>query len=370
MNKKILKINSWILIIIGILFVLFSTICMLNTISEPSEPGSFDDLGKYFMVIGTFIVYLLSLLLIVSGKGTLNYLKGKKIYKIYSIFNVIGIIAHILFIVIFILIDILDIFTDYYTGYSNIGLKIIYSIICFCLFVCPLIINYIVLHKDINEENKVKDVNIENAENNTYSYSDFNDELKNRKLIYELPENKSELTSPKEINALDSSSKYGYQFSSGSYTDSFTLSVDTDKKFPLFVYDSYTSLIKKSDKTADYYYIGPEDWYVNWYIYYIDGKIYAAIGEESAYGSGGQKSLSTSEKGIVVSEEKDITIYNSKKNYFVKGGGILDTKLGTQRSSFPTTTDIYNKKCMKITTVNKVNAETLDEIAKKLVKQK
>lgn len=398
MNKKILKINSYILIILGIILMLFSTIYTAYSISIPSTPNSWDDLGKFFIVIGTIIVYLLSSPLVISGISTLHYLKGKNTYKLCIIFNVIGIILYSLFIFLFIYIDILDVFNDYYNGNVYTGLKIIFSMIIFFLLVCPLIINMIGLYKEKNNLNykviwyryqfivigiivimliiifynlfKFNIINkIEVTEDNIYSYSDFKSELESRNLIYELPNNKSELTSQHEITALDSSSKYGYAFSSGSYTDSYRLSVNTDRKFPMFVYESYTSLIKKSNKTADYYYIGPEDWYINWYIYYINGKIYAAIGDESEYGSSWETSLSTTQYGVVVSEEKDITIYNSKNNYFVKGGGILDTRSGTQRSGFPTTTDIYNENCMKIKVVDKVNAETLDEIAKELSPQ-
>ena len=400
MNKKILKINSWILIIIGVVLMLFSTIYMAYSISIQSTPDSWDDLGKFIVVIGTVIVYLLSSPLVISGIGTLHYLKGKNTYKLCIIFNVIGIILYSLFIFLFIYFDILNIFNDYYNGNVYTGLKIIFSMITLFLFVCPLIVNMIGLYKEKNDLkykviwyryrfvvigiiviiliiifynlfkfNIINTNKIEVTEDNIYYYSDFKSELESRNLIYELPKNKSELTSQHEITALDSSSKYGYAFSSGSYTDSYRLSVNTDRKFPMFVYDSYTSLIKTSNKTADYYYIGPEDWYINWYIYYINGKIYAAIGEESEYGSGWETSLSTTKYGIVVSEEKDITIYNSKNNYFVKGGGILDTRSGTQRSGFPTTIDIYNENCMKIKVVDKVNAETLDKIAKELSPQ-
>lgn len=174
----------------------------------------------------------------------------------------------------------------------------------------------------------------------------------------------------REITALDSTEKTGYSFSSGSYFDHNTLSINTDRKFPMFVYNSYVSLIKKSEKTKSYYYIGANDWYITWYIYYINGKVYAAIGNEAEYdGNGWLTSLSKTRYGIVVSEEECITIYNSKNNYFVKGGGILDTASGRQRISFPTTTDIYNEKCMKIRVVDKIDGETLDKIAKELSPQ-
>lgn len=400
MSKKILKINSCILSILGIVLILFSSIYMVYSISIPSTQNSWDDLSKFVIVIGTIIVCLLGLPLVISGIGTLQYLKGKKTYKLCIIFNIIGIILFTLFIFLFIHFDILDIFNDYYNGNVYTELKIKLYIITFFLFVCPLLINMIGLYKEKNNLNYkeilhrnrfivisiiiiilitflynlfrfiiINTNKIEVTEDNTYSYLDFKSQLEIRNLMYELPNNQKELTSLHEIIALDSSSKYGYSFSRGSYTDSYMLSVNTDKKFPMFVYDSYTSLIKKSDKTDDYYYIGPEDWYINWYIYYINGKIYAAIGEESEYGSRWETSLSTTKYGLIVSEEKDITIYNSKNNYFVNGGGIIDTRSGNQRSSFPTTTDIYNSNCMKIKVVDKVNAKTLDKIAKELSPQ-
>ena len=40
-----------------------------------------------------------------------------------------------------------------------------------------------------------------------------------------------------------------------------------------------------------------------------------------------------------------------------------------QRSEFPTTSDVYNKECMKVRVVDKVNAETLDKIARELSPQ-
>lgn len=148
MNKKILKINSYILIILGVILMLLSTIYTTYSISIPSMPNSWDNLGKFFIVIGTIIVYLLSSPLIISGISTLNYLKGKNTYKLCTFFNVIGIILYGLFIFLFIYIDILDVFNDSYNGNVYTGLKIIFSMIIFFLFVCPLIINMIGLYKE------------------------------------------------------------------------------------------------------------------------------------------------------------------------------------------------------------------------------
>ena len=150
MNKKILKINSWILTTIGIIIMLLATICMLFSITTPSNPNSWDDLGKFFIVIVAVIAYNLCLPLVISGIGTLNYLKGKNTYKLCIAFDIIGAILYVLFIVLFICLDILNIFNDYYNGNVNIKLKIIYSLTTFFLFICPLIINIIGLYKDKN----------------------------------------------------------------------------------------------------------------------------------------------------------------------------------------------------------------------------
>ncbi len=396
MNKKILKINSWISIIFYFLLILLSTCAMILAIITPSRPDSWDILATFIFVIGTIIVYVINLPLLISAISTLCYLKGKNTYIISMIFNVLGIILYGLIMFLFIYLDILNIFADSYNGHVDVGLKIKFSIIIFFLFVCPLLINMIGLNKEKNNltykalchryrfiiigiiviifiiicynlfKNNIINTNkIEITEDNTYSYFDFKSQLESRKFI---PLKKT-VVGFQNISALDSKSKYGYYFSNGPYTDFFNLSVNTDRKFPMFVYESYTSLIKKSDKTANYYSIGPEDWYITWYIYYVDGKIYAAIDKESEYGKNTEVSLSKTKYGIIVSEEKDITIYNSKNNYYVKGGGILDTRSGTQRNEFPTTTDIYNGKCMKIRVVDKVDAKTLDEIAKELSPQ-
>ncbi len=184
-----------------------------------------------------------------------------------------------------------------------------------------------------------------------------------------MPTNKKELSSIKEITAFDSKSKHGYNFSEEPDTDSHYLSEKTKRKFPLLIYDTYTSLIKKSSKTASYYYIGPEDWYINWYIYYVNGDIYAAIGDESEYGTSWQTPLSKTEYGVVISEKEEITIYDAKENKFIKGGCILDTSSGQMGSGYPTISYNKSRKCMDIRVVNKVDAETLDEIAKELSPQ-
>ena len=229
------------------------------------------------------------------------------------------------------------------------------------------VIIFIILDITTYELYKYNDTDIDIidvTDKNVYSYSDFKQQLEYRKLIYKLPNNKLELAGNKEITAFDSRSEYGYEFTEYSDTDSYSLSVKTKRKFPLFVYDTYTSLIKKSSKTASYYYIGPEDWYITWYIYYVNGNIYAAIGDESEYGAGWETSLSTTKYGIVISEKKKITVYDAKDNKFIKGECIIDTTSG-----YPTISYKKHRKCMDIRVVDRVDAETLDKIAKELSPQ-
>ena len=131
MSKKILKLNSWILTIIGVIVLVLSTVYMFYTISIPSEPNSWDDLGKFFIVISTIIIYILSSSLVISGIGTLHYLKGKNNYKLCIRSNIIGIILYGIFIFLFIYSDVLNIFSDDYNGNVNVSLKIILTTIIF-----------------------------------------------------------------------------------------------------------------------------------------------------------------------------------------------------------------------------------------------
>ena len=151
MSKKILKLNSWILTIIGVIVLVLSTVYMFYTISIPSEPNSWDDLGKFFIVISTIIIYILSSSLVISGIGTLHYLKGKNNYKLCIRSNIIGIILYGIFIFLFIYSDVLNIFSDDYNGNVNVSLKIILTTIISLIFVCPLVVNAIILYKEKND---------------------------------------------------------------------------------------------------------------------------------------------------------------------------------------------------------------------------
>lgn len=120
MNKKILKINSWILKIIGFTLITLSTIYLIHILSIPSEPNSWDDLGKFVVGIATVISYVIGIPFIISGIKSSNVQKKNKIEKnkqkkISKIFSIISIILSILFIFIFIIKDILNYYSDFAT---------------------------------------------------------------------------------------------------------------------------------------------------------------------------------------------------------------------------------------------------------------
>ena len=395
MNKKILKWNSFVLIGIGICVLFIAVIIGILAVrlTFSMSANSWDGLGVILYIFLDAILIGINVPSFLCGFNALKYLKNENntIHRRLSIvFGVISLLIQ--FISIYVVFTTVSF--NYNSQEAYVNLKNIALLVYFVIFVLPILVNIIQLIKikynlnfsnfkylylfliiviiikaNVQRKSIIESNIIKVTENNKCSYSEFDAELWNRKLKYKLPKKKYELTTSNDIFALDYDSEIEYAFSSGSYTDSYRLSINTDRKFPMFIYDSYVSLIKKSDETKTYYYIGPEDWWISWKIYYINGNIYAAIDDESMYGSMRENHLSKTEYGIIVSEESELTIYNKKNNYFVKGGGILDTESGYQRRPFPTTTDIYNDKCMKIRIVDKINAETLNKIAKELSPQ-
>ena len=137
MRKKILKVNSFILTIFGIILFIVSTTQMLHAIFIPSKPGSWDDLEKIFIIPGTITLDILSISLAISGISTLHYLKEKNNYILCIILNIIGFFLYGLFIYGFICLYVFNI------------LKL--TIIILLVLICPLMINSILLYKEKNE---------------------------------------------------------------------------------------------------------------------------------------------------------------------------------------------------------------------------
>jgi uncharacterized membrane protein HdeD (DUF308 family) len=101
-------------------------------LSVPSEPNSWDDLGKFVAGVATVIAYIIGIPFIIAGiKSSKSQIEKKKEKiekrkKTSKIFSIISIILSIIFIFTFILIDVLDYYEDYSTGHVNVGLKVIH----------------------------------------------------------------------------------------------------------------------------------------------------------------------------------------------------------------------------------------------------
>lgn len=390
MKNTGLKANAWYLIIMGLLSAIVPAgIGVFLAISS-----GWNSFSVFIIEIGIAIACGLSISFIISGIMTLLHLRGKKTYYVSVVFDYIGIIAYISFITIFILFDSLSIFTDYYSGFVNTGVQIIMVAFVIALFIFPLIWNRILIYKDkknltnkqvwhhyriptiilvvilviITTTNLIKLVIVGTnktkiTEKNTYTYYNFERELRNRQLIntssgvsYSASSSSNNNRIPGKVNARNKNSKYGVEFTDGKSHDGYYESKDSGKKFPFFVYDSY--------KTSS------ESSLITWYIYYVDGKIYAAVADETFRNTSklNPNYSDLEQYRVVVSEEDKLTIYNAEKNYYVKGGGIVDTRSGMQRTIYPTTKDIYDSECMRIIVVDRVDGDTLERIGNEVFK--
>ena len=284
MNKRILRVNSYIQKIISLLLVLFTTCYLIGIFIIPST-SSWKFIGMLFMIFVTLGIYAGALPMLISGTGTLNYLKGKDNYKFCRNTNIIGIILYCLAIYYMIWKNIFNFFDN---SYKDFDIKILFSSIVFFICVCPLLVNMIGLYI---EKNKLtyKDVfrrfkfiiigiivvilvsisymifrgiivnrnKIAVTEDNVFSISDFKYQLESRNLLYnESPEDHIYI-SHNNLFAVDSSphsivSEQIYNLYPGRYGN---ISINSNKKYPMFMYDSHISFIKRIDKNdkSNYY---------------------------------------------------------------------------------------------------------------------
>ena len=144
---------------------------------------------------------------------------------------------------------------------------------------------------------------------------------------------------------------------------------DEEGHFNFYIFSGYKSLIEKSPKTADYYTIGPDDWWVEWNIYESNGQIFAAISYESKINSVRTKDLFDKQSIQIVAEKKEITTYNWEGDYYVNNGCLVSTTASTNMMSFPKMYDSgLGHKCANVYVVDRVDAKTLDNLAKQIVK--
>lgn len=204
---------------------------------------------------------------------------------------------------------------------------------------------------------------IPGSEANLHTLGEFNQILRDRGFVYDYEPGMSELTHIKQISAVEPGYEYERNYSVG-------YDKDLDKKFSFYTYEGYTSLIEKSAKTASYYTKGPEDWWIMWDIYDSNGQIFAAVGDESKKDTTWYGSIFKTSPIQIVAEKSEITTYNWGGDYFVEGGCISDTKSTITRRSFPEMHDVASgNNCGKVYVVDKVDAETLDALAKKIAKK-
>ena len=284
MNKRVLRINSYILNIISLLLVFFTTGYLISIFITPSS-SSWKFIGMMVMIFVALGIYAGVLPMLISGTGTLKYLKGKNNYKFCRNTNIIGIIMYCLAIYFMIWKNIFNFFDN---SYVDFDIKILFSSIVFFICICPLLVNMIGLY---TEKNKLtyKDVfhrfkfiiigiivvilvnigymifrgiivnrnKIAVTEDNVFSISDFKYQLESRNLLYnESPEDHIYI-SHNNLFAVDSSphsivSEQIYNLYPGRYGN---ISINSNKKYPMFMYDSHISFIKRIDKNdkSNYY---------------------------------------------------------------------------------------------------------------------
>ena len=385
MNKRVLRINSYILNIISLLLVFFTTGYLISIFITPSS-SSWKFIGMMVMIFVALGIYAGVLPMLISGTGTLKYLKGKNNYKFCRNTNIIGIIMYCLAIYFMIWKNIFNFFDN---SYVDFDIKILFSSIVFFICICPLLVNMIGLY---TEKNKLtyKDVfhrfkfiiigiivvilvnigymifrgiivngnKIAVTEDNVFSISDFKYQLESRNLLYnESPEDHIYI-SHNNLFAVDSSphsivSEQIYNLYPGRYGN---ISINSNKKYPMFMYDSHISFIKRIDKNnkSNNYWAGIEDAH--------NGEIFAAVYDTNIVNK-------YDKYRVVVSEKEDITIYNTQENCYIKGGGILETGDNSVLANLPITTDVYDNRCLKIKVVDRVDGNTLDKVAHELASQ-
>lgn len=392
-KKGLLKsISKFIIGFFIVLIILSISIYILGVISLQSTTNTgIDGIGeslgiaiiiRMFQIIG--IVLIPSFIAAICG---LRYYSGKSNGKLTAcwVWGCISLVSNL-----FILYIVFKVFgssfeTQTLSGINYVGYSIFY-IFVFFIFCLPNIFYLIGCYKEqfnIKIHKKIfvsiacviililciiafiKIVESTNTEKISVSsvtlptLSEFENELIDRGFIYDLPEGMSELTTMPSTSIVAEDNKYEYQYD-------LNFEKNSNESYPLFIYSGYESLIQKSSKTDKYYSKGPEDWWISWDIYFVNGQIYAVIGEESQLGSNWETDLFRTKYGRIISEREKITTYNRKGNYFSYGGGIEHNFTGYVRYLSTKMVDKFNSNCAGIIKVDRLDAKTLDSIAKDL----
>ena len=407
--NKLFRFSIGLLFAISIIALCLGAFLLISGTTMTVRPNTWDGLGQFFAIYSGIFLVLCAFPMLLTAICGRRYKKGKSKGKLTAcwVWAIISFIMYSL-LVIYILINIpVDTETSFtldggrpifyintpaiitalitvlpivlfmvgcyleqrsIAGYKNLTIFVVVALIL--LVALPVIIPGISYLSSIVGQDKF--IKIEAEKGNPITLNEFNDELWSRGFLYDLPEGIKDLVVMDEILVEDPNYDYSRDFAvSSGLKNRSNFGERGNQKFPVYVYDSYATLIQKSPKTASYYNKGPEDWTISWFIYNINGQTFAAIGGESGLNdeSYGGKDLFETEQGIIVAEKDKITTYNRGGNYYAYGGCIEKTWSTAQRTHIPKMSDQYSSDCARIKVVDRVDASTLDALARKIAEE-
>ena len=374
---------------LAVLLVGLVAFLAIAALLEPNSPNSWDSLGDIIIVLGVGLTVVIAFPLIMTVISGFRYKNGKNkkgvtsciTWAIFALVANLGVISllmpNIMSSSSFSLEDNTDSLRASFFAISMLVTEMpLLAFLAGCLLeknkkhaklliVVPSVIFagiiFFAIVSTISISSNIKKIPASEARLDTLG--DFNQVLRDRGFVYDNEPGKKELTTLASIYVVEPNYQYTRNYSVDSKTD-------VEKKFSFYTYEGYASLIKKSNKIESYYTKGPADWWISWNIYDSNGQIFAAVSEESMLGSVSQNTIFSSSPIQIVAEKETITTYNWKGNYFVEGGCISDTRSTYNRMPFPEMHDSANGRfCGKVHVVDRVDADTLDELAKEIARR-
>ena len=379
MKNKSLKIIGVIQLIISIISFTFPIFFLLLALLGLFAGGWGIVLFMYFGII--FLVLMAVLIpYVVSAISTIGYVNNGSNRKIPVVATIIGIFLYIILIPVVLTMnssnEILD-FIDYKESWG-----IILAIIIGVCYLLPLIINAFIMWSKMSKKairilllsvigvifiilayfigkivyTYIDTQNVKNGKK--YSYKSFISQLKERRFLFEETDGTLYSLGYDEIIA-------------GDKDEVITISKgDTSSKnYPFYIYKYHRSLINRTDPIYNDYYIGETDRYVDWYIYYVNGKIYAA----SKYVGHVDSKFDKIDYEVVLVEDDELTIYDREKNEYVNNKCLIDTVTVSDDKKYTTDYPTYgnknDEKCRKEIKVDRIDELTLDTMAKETFKK-
>ena len=146
MKKKLLKINSILLIVISSLIILLLSIYTIKYFFTPLDAQeTWHELGKIFLIASVIIAYITNIPAILSGIFSLLYINGIKLKILSNIFSGIHIFLELL-LVYLMFMDPLKI-TGWNSGFYTLSVMQILLIVVLVISGIPSLINIILLYK-------------------------------------------------------------------------------------------------------------------------------------------------------------------------------------------------------------------------------